>query len=487
MLALCQAASAERISPVQKVVQMIDDMAGKVQKDLDETKLIFEDYAKNCDDESYAKDHAIKDSAENMEALQAVVEDANAKIAGAESNIQDVSAKISDQEADLHKSEQLREKEHGQFLSTEKEFLDMAESLEGAKKIFETAEGASLVQLPKDKKEILDKVLAGMRAVVESSFVTHSQRKEVEAFLQAKEDAEESLTLKQVDNSATIQLLEQLQEFSEKTLANARKKEMEEAHAHAMLVQGLKDEIKSLNEELQTSANVKHTNSEMLAQASKDLAVEKKSSAETEASLSDLKSDCQKRATAFEEENRDCEAELGALAKAKEILTKKFALIQTTLRTSTQGEDAKARALRSIEQLGKKYHSTSLVTLAFRASSSPFAKVTSMIEDMIAKLQQEARRKPLRRRSVIPSLAPPESLRQKRRHPLQRQMPGLKRQTAALQSSQRGLQPCHRRSPTSMRAWLKRRRFVRQKDRSSPRLRRITRRARRHAPLPSRR
>merc|ERR1719162_1341808 len=85
---------------------------------------------------------------------------------------------------------------------------------------------------------------------------------------------------------------------------------------------------------------------------------------------------------------------LGALAKAKEILTAKFSLVQTHLRTKSQAsendEDTKAQALRQIQQLGKKFHSTSLITLAYRASASPFAKVTFMVEDMIAKLQQEA-------------------------------------------------------------------------------------------------
>merc|ERR1719355_169166 len=55
-----------------------------------------------------------------------------------------------------------------------------------------------------------------------------------------------------------------------------------------------------------------------------------------------------------------------------------------------QDEDPKSRALRSIEQLGRKLHSTALVSLAYRAASDPFGKVRSMIEDMIAKLLQEA-------------------------------------------------------------------------------------------------
>merc|ERR1719199_988037 len=53
-------------------------------------------------------------------------------------------------------------------------------------------------------------------------------------------------------------------------------------------------------------------------------------------------------------------------------------------------DDAKARALKSIEQLGRRLHKTALVALAYRAASDPFGKIRGMIEDMIAKLLQEA-------------------------------------------------------------------------------------------------
>merc|ERR1719191_754237 len=53
-------------------------------------------------------------------------------------------------------------------------------------------------------------------------------------------------------------------------------------------------------------------------------------------------------------------------------------------------EDAKARALRSIEQLGKRLHKTALIALTYRAAEDPFGKIRGMVEDMIAKLLQEA-------------------------------------------------------------------------------------------------
>merc|ERR1719375_2955743 len=127
--------------------------------------------------------------------------------------------------------------------------------------------------------------------------------------------------------------------------------------------------------------------------AEKDLAVEKKGLAEDTAYLKDLKRDCQTKASEFEVETKDNKAELTALGKAKAILLKKFALVQTGAATHAKAhddEDNKARALRSIEQLGRRLHSTALVSLAYRAAEDPFGKIRSMVEDMIAKLLQEA-------------------------------------------------------------------------------------------------
>ena len=54
---------------------MVDEMAGKVQKELDETTAGFEEYAKFRDDEAVAKDYAIKDGGESTEELRATISD----------------------------------------------------------------------------------------------------------------------------------------------------------------------------------------------------------------------------------------------------------------------------------------------------------------------------------------------------------------------------------------------------------------------------
>jgi len=110
----------------------------------------------------------------------------------------------------------------------------------------------------------------------------------------------------------------------------------------------------------------------------------------------DLKHSCMMKSQEWEVLHRDSVAELTALGSAKAILSKKFGVLiqsrvgQRLSLRAAQNDDAKTRALRAIQQLGKRLHSTALVSLAYRAAADPFAKVRGMVEDMIAKLLQEA-------------------------------------------------------------------------------------------------
>jgi len=390
-----------KVSPVQKVIQMLDEMNGKVQKELDVTTADFEEYAKLCDDESVEKDYAIKDGKQSMEELDATISQTSGNIESTEAKIQDLSAKISDTETELNTAAALRKQEHEAFVKNEKELMETLRELEGATTTIKNS--TSLVQLRGGKvggsdREALNAVVAGLGQLVEASFVMPEQRRRIQSLLEERADAEEAFEARthSLDSNGIVDTLARMTDKAEESLATTRHREADAVHAFEMLRQSLEDEIKGMTEELSDSTHFKASSAEKLAQAQKDLVMTTKSFEEDTAYLKKLKFDCQTRAREFELTVRDDNAELTALAKAKAILLKKFALVQTraqvhaTAASRARDEDPKSRALRSIEQLGRKLRSTALVSLAYRAASDPFGKVRSMVEDMIAKLLQEA-------------------------------------------------------------------------------------------------
>merc|ERR1719183_1041829 len=401
VLACPAGASKAKISPVQKIVQMIDEMAGKVQKELDATTADFEEYAKFCDDTAVEKDYAIKDGKESMEELTATITDTSAGIESAAAKIETLSTTISDTESELATETALRKQENEEFVKKEKELLETTRELEGATTSIKKS--LALVQLRGGKvgqseREAVNALVAGLGQLAEASFVKAEQRRHIQSFLEQRADAEEAFEARArtLDSNAIVDTLTEMTDEAEESLTTTRKREAEAAQAFALLKQSLEGETKGMTEELGESTQFKASSAEKLAQAQQDLAVTTKSFEEDTAYLKDLKRDCQTRAREFEVTVKDNNAELTALGKAKAILLKKFALVQTSTKVHAlakaqmQDEDPKSRALRSIEQLGRKLRSTALISLSYRASSDPFGKVRSMIEDMIAKLLQEA-------------------------------------------------------------------------------------------------
>merc|ERR1719247_2238625 len=361
----------------------------------------FEEYAKFCDDESVEKDYAIKDSTEQVVTLSATITDAEGGIVSATAAVEDLSTKISDTESELSTASALRKQENESFKKTEGELLTTVGELTGATTALKKS--LALVQLRggrvgQQERDALAAVVAGLGQIVEASFVAPEQRRKIQALLEERADAEEQFEFRahSMDSNAIVETLTEMEDKASESLTDARKREGEAAQSFALLKQGLESETASMKKELSENTNRKASLGEKLAGAQGDLVITQKSLAEDTAYLKDLKRDCQTRAREFEVEVKDNNAELTALGKAKAILQKKFALVQTRAqvhafaKARAQDEDPKSRALRSIEQLGRKLHSTALVSLAYRAASDPFGKVRSMIEDMIAKLLQEA-------------------------------------------------------------------------------------------------
>merc|ERR1719502_1503944 len=189
----------------------------------------------------------------------------------------------------------------------------------------------------------MNSVVQSLGGIVEASFVTQTQKEHIAALLQQSADAQEDAAfMGEGGSNAILDTLADMEDKAEASLTEVRKGEAEAQMNGALLKK-------------------------------------------------DLERDCQSRAQTFEVQTKDNNAELTALGKAKAILLKKFALVQTGTATRDDvQDDAKARVLKSIEQLGQRLHKTALIALAYRAASDPFVKIRGMVEDMIAKLLQEA-------------------------------------------------------------------------------------------------
>jgi len=383
-LCACVAVEVQSVSPVQKVLALIDEMAGKVKADRDTAVSEMTEFSQYAFKSARDKEYALKSSAENIEAFNAAIVDAEATIDSHDTQIADLSTQISEASSELDKANAIRQKQHDDFVAAETQLVSDVEAITAATE----AMGGSFAQLTPKAKSGIKALQQGLGRMADAGFVVHGEAKKVSAFLQARENDEAGTP--ETDTLGVVK------ERFEQSLTGARRTEQEAAASHAQVVMGSENEIKALKKELSQNTKGKQISIEELAQAKKDLAVEEKGHSEDDAFLHELKRDFDTKARDFEVEFRDATAELKALGDAKAILTKKFAsFLQAGVRTTQQlasvsTGDQKVRALRLIQQVGQRLHSTAMVSLAYRASGDPFGKVRGMIEDMVAKLQQEA-------------------------------------------------------------------------------------------------
>merc|ERR1719199_1469221 len=138
---------AYAVSPIQKVVQLLDECKAKVQSDLDLEAKGMEEYTTFCDDELKDKGYAIETAGRSIEDLSATAEDATAQIAELSDEISTLGSTLAAKSKELSEVTKVRNGEHEDFVAAEKELLKSIDELSRAVTVLKR--GMSLAQVPK--------------------------------------------------------------------------------------------------------------------------------------------------------------------------------------------------------------------------------------------------------------------------------------------------------------------------------------------------
>jgi chromosome segregation ATPase len=381
------------VSPVQKVIQLLDELKGKVEADLSNEEKMMEEYTAWCDEEANDKEDAITSSKRTIGDLEATIEDAKATIGSLTSKIGELTQKISGDEAELAKATDLRNKESADYLAAEKELVDTVDSLERATSVLKKNLG--LVQGGR-VASMLQSVAGGLSKIVEASWVNAHQKQVIQSLLQQQaSDGDEDLSLQPQattaayasQSSGILDTIADMQGKAEESLSSTRKDEMEAAHSYAMLKQGLEDGIAVAKKALGESTLQKSTTEEELHAAEAALSETQTTLAADQKYLEELKQSCEAKQTQWAQRQKQAGEETAAIEKAKEILSEGVkVLLQTSVSVrSTEEDRSRAEAVKVLSTLAKEVHSFELVQIAARARSDPFGKIRGLIEDNVGR------------------------------------------------------------------------------------------------------
>jgi len=388
-------AAAVQVSPVQKVIQLLDELKGKVEADLAAEEKMMEEYTAWCDEEANTKEDAITSSKRTIGDLEATIEDAKATIGTLTSSIDELTGKISTSEKELADATEIRSKGNADFLAAEKELVETVDSLERAMTVLKNNLG--FVQTGR-AAEVLGAMASGLQKVVEASWVNSHQKKVLQSLLQSSSgDSDEDLSLQPQATAASyssssggiLDTIAGMAEKAEESLSSVRKDEMEAAHAFAMLKQGLEDEIKVMKKQLGEATLTRATTEEELHSAESSLTETQETLAADTKYLKELEQSCAVKATEWTARQEEAGEETAAIEKAKGILEEGVKVfLQTSARTESM--DSRGQVVKVLTGLSKKFHSYALTQLVSSARSDPFGKIRGLIEGMIAKLTKEA-------------------------------------------------------------------------------------------------
>merc|ERR1719182_699037 len=418
VLAFSWVACGSAVSPVQKVVELLDECKAKVEKDLAAEGKAMEEYTAFCDDELKDKGYAIETAGRSIEDLTATVDSSTANIGELSDEIATLGTTIAAKSKELSDATKVRAGEAADFAAAEKELVKDINMLGRAATVLKRELSfAQTGQNAKSQKKI-GAIVSALKQIVEAEWVDVGSKRKLKSFLQsaakAKEDEDDDLSFdqpqaKQVayesSSGGIAKTIEEMQGKAEDTLSDLRKKEMGDAQEFAMLEQGLKDEISHGEEKLSTATKSKAANEQAKEDASGKLVETTKSKAADEEYASTLKTECEAKASEWEARQKSAAEEMGAIEKAKTILVEgvtAFAQVSSKVRRTQMrwnpDDDEESDAVSAkrdkvvgiLKQLSQTHHSFAFAQLASMATSDPFVKIRGLIEDMIAKLLKEA-------------------------------------------------------------------------------------------------
>jgi len=408
---LAVAANANDATPIEKVLQMIGGLQGKIMNEGAAAQKVYDEFAEFCEDRSRNVGFEIKSGKGQVADLQAAIAKEVATSASLTAKIEELSSAISTDEADLAAATDIRKKEKAAFTAEQAELTDVIGTLERAIGILEKEMGktgsASMLQL-----QSASSVVQALSVMVTATSLSSADASKLTALIQnSEEDSSDSLgapagAVFKGKSGGIIATMQDLFEKAEAQLAEARNSENKSNQAYQMLAQGLRDEVKYATDDMNKAKKGLGASGEAQATAEGDLSVTSKDLAEDIATLSTLHQDCMKGAEDFQAETRSRGEELHALATAKKVITEatsgaadqSYAFLQLASTLSSGVDLANFEAVRFVRDLAHRQDSPALAQLAINMASAmrsssgtgdPFAKVKSLIGNMIEKLLKD--------------------------------------------------------------------------------------------------
>merc|ERR1712032_1039400 len=379
-----------KITPVQKVIQLLEGMSATGKKEKHDEQVQFAAYKQFCDDTTVEKKRAIEEANEKIDMLKADIEKYISDAATLTKEIAGHDDDIAAWTGDMKAATKVRDMEKTDYDAMHKDYSESVDALERA-----------IAVLKKQAYTRKQATFTQVGALQKLDLIPKEAKKTIEAFL--AQDPAEGLAVSapeasgyEFQSQGVIEMLEKLLDkfIDERTVLE--KEEMNAKHAYDMLIQDLTAQTDQAKQDRTEKAETKAKKLQAKADAVGDL---KDTTTTRDADvkyLADLTATCEQKASDFESRQQLRADEIVAIEKAIEIISSGAVsgnadkhlpsmLQQTSLAQLRSDLDvqAQSRVAKFLQSRAKQLNSRVLSAIAVRVSDDPFKKVKKMIKDLI--------------------------------------------------------------------------------------------------------
>merc|ERR1719343_344310 len=250
------------VTPVQKVIQLLNGMLEKGKKEKHDEQVQFAAFKQFCDDTTVEKKRAIAEANEQIGVLKADIEKYTATAAKLTKEIAEHEEDISVWNGDVRAATKVREIEKADYDATHTDYSESIDALERAIAVL--------------KKQAHDRKQASLLQLKNVRFIPDEAKRAIDAFIQ--EDPAEGLAVSAPEANAyefqsggVIEMLEKLLDKFIAERTTLEKEEMNSKHAYDMLMQDLKAQIAQATQDRDEKAEAKAQALQSKADAESDL------------------------------------------------------------------------------------------------------------------------------------------------------------------------------------------------------------------------
>jgi len=394
LAAFVRHSGATAVTPVQKVLTMMNEMKAKGEKMMAEEATTYASYKEWVADTSRELGFEIKTGKSDIEKYLAAAGKADSDVAALGRAIDKLEGELGTTEGEKAEATEIRNGQHAEYVKISTDYSESVDALERAiqtmqSRNYDVPEASVFLQKAAAEKPGLRRVLA--------AFLQETQQEVTRGG--------PAVAAYEFQSGGIVELLEKFLKKFQGELEEVETEESNQAKNFDLEMINLSNTIDYLKKEIEEKSVTKAKRSKESAQAKSNLASTKQELAEDEKTLADMEATYAAKSDQFKANQEVRKAELEAIGKAIEIISDpsvagsygehvNFAQTKTSLlqiRSARSRVSSRQRVVTFLQRKAALLSSTALKNLASQVESNPFDKVVQMIKDLVEKLKEEAK------------------------------------------------------------------------------------------------